>query len=342
MLESQDKMHTEPTHQIEIRQPHVVSVRSLVEFVLQAGDLTPGGFQKRDRPQAGTQGHQQVQRSRPKGYESEVEITYRVEGADPPMEVRGRIDGLYASEEPVLIEEIKTTTLSLDLVSEEHNRLHWAQAQCYAYMYAQQHQLSGVSIHLTYYHLGSEERSSQKEKTFERYFTLAELETFFCDLITPYLDWFRKIRAWLARRDQSIQQLDFPYKDYRPGQREMAVAVYKAIRANDRLYVQSPTGVGKTIATLFPAVKALGQGLATKIFYLTAKTPGRLVAEKALDDMRQVNLQFKSVTLTAKEKICFCPPVNCDPEVCVFRVVILTRLKGRWRKSTSTKHLPVR
>ena len=98
----------------------------------------------------------------------------------------------------------------------------------------------------------------------------------------------------------------------------MAVAVYKAIRDNERLYVQSPTGVGKTIAALFPAVKALGQGLATKIFYLTAKTPGRLVAEKALEDMRQSALNLRSVTLTAKEKICFCPPVNCDPEICPF------------------------
>jgi DNA excision repair protein ERCC-2 len=318
MLESQAKMHTDTAPQTEVCQPHIVSVHSLVEFVLQAGDLTSGGFQKRDRAQLGTQGHKQVQRSRPEGYETEVEIAYRVEGADPPMEVRGRIDGLYASEVPVIIEEIKTTTLSLDLVSEEHNRLHWAQAQCYAYMYAHQHNLSGVSIHLTYYHLDSGERSSQKEKTFERHFILAELQTFFRDLITPYLDWFRKIHAWQARRNQSIQQLGFPYDDYRPGQRDMAVAVYKAIRANDRLYVQSPTGVGKTIATLFPAVKALGQGLAAKIFYLTAKTPGRLVAERALDDMRQANLHFKSVTLTAKEKICFCPPVNCDPEVCVF------------------------
>jgi DNA excision repair protein ERCC-2 len=318
MLESQVKMHTDPARPIEICQPHVVSVVSLVEFVLQAGDLTPGGFHKRDRAQAGTQGHKQVQRSRPAGYETEVEIAYRVEGADLPMEVRGRIDGLYASAEPVIIEEIKTTTLSLDLVSEEHNRLHWAQAQCYAYMYAQQHQLSEVSIHLTYYHLDSSVHTSQKEKTFERHFTLAELETFFCGLINSYLDWFRKMHAWQARRDQSIQKLDFPYADYRPGQREMAVAVYKAIRAHSRLYVQSPTGVGKTIATLFPAVKALGQGLAAKIFYLTAKTPGRLVAERALDDMRQANLHLKSVTLTAKEKICFCPPVNCDPEVCVF------------------------
>ena len=107
----------------------------------------------------------------------------------------------------------------------------------------------------------------------------------------------------------------------------MAVAVYKAIRARDRLYVQSPTGVGKTIGTLFPAVKALGLGLATKIFYLTAKTSGRLVAEKALEDMRQSNLYFNSVTLTAKEKICFCPPVNCDPEVCVFARGYFDRVK---------------
>ncbi len=306
-------MRAETPPQTPESQLHVVSVRSLVEFVLQAGDLTAGGFQRRDRAQLGTQGHKRVQRSRPAGYETEVEITYRVEGADPPMEVRGRIDGVYASTDPVVIEEIKTTTLSLELVNEEHNHLHWAQAQCYAFIYAQQHQLSSISIHLTYTHL-----DNHTERTFERHFSLVELETFFRDLITPYLSWFRKVHAWQASRDQSIQQLVFPYAEYRPGQRELAVAVYKAIRDSDRLYVQSPTGVGKTIATLFPAVKALGQGLAAKIFYLTAKTSGRLVAEKALDDLRQANLQLKSVTLTAKEKICFCPPVNCDPEVCEF------------------------
>ena len=313
MLESPAKMHSDNVPPLEASQPHTVSVRSLVEFVLQSGDLSAGGFQRLDRAQLGTQGHQHVQRSRPAGYQSEVEIAYQVEGADPPLEVRGRIDGLYASAVPVIIEEIKTTTLNLELVNEEHNRLHWAQAQCYAYMYAKQNNLSGVSIHLTYYHL-----DSRKEKNFERHFPLAELEIFFRDLITSYLNWFRKIYTLQSRRDQSIQQLEFPYAEYRPGQRDMAVAVYKAIRDNDRLYVQSPTGVGKTIAALFPAVKALGQGLASKIFYLTAKTPGRLVAEKALDDMRRSNLQLRSVTLTAKEKICFCPPVNCDPEVCIF------------------------
>jgi DNA excision repair protein ERCC-2 len=297
----------------------VISVRSLVEFVFQAGDITPGGFQRRDRAQLGTKGHQRVQRSRPEGYQSEVEISYLVEGLaplwglDPPLEVRGRIDGLYTSVVPVIIEEIKTTTLSLELVHELHNPLHWAQAQCYAYMFAHQQNLSEIDIHLTYYHL-----DSQTEKTFKRQYAFTELETFFNGLITQYLDWFRKILTWQVQRDQSIQTLDFPYKAYRPGQREMAVAVYKAIRDQEFLYVQSPTGVGKTIAALFPAIKAVGLGLAAKIFYLTAKTPGRLVAEETLEDLRRANLHFKSVTLTAKEKICFCPPVDCDPEVCIF------------------------
>jgi DNA excision repair protein ERCC-2 len=313
MLESQTKMDTDNASPIDVGQPHRVSVRSLVEFVLQAGDLASSGFQRRDRAQLGTQGHKRVQRSRPDGYKTEVEIICQVEGSDPLLEVRGRIDGLYASKVPAIIEEIKTTTLSLELVSEEHNPLHWAQAQCYAYMYARQQHLSEISIHLTYYQL-----DSQEEKTFERHFIWADLETFFSSLVTPYLAWFRKVHAWQSRRDHSIGQLEFPYGEYRPGQRDMAVAVYKTIRANDRSYIQSPTGVGKTIASLFPAVKALGLGLAEKIFYLTAKTSGRLVAEKALDDMRRSGLYIRSVTLTAKEKICFCPPVNCDPEVCIF------------------------
>jgi len=306
-------MDTNPNASLEAGHTHIISVRSLVEFVMQSGDLTAGGFQRRDRAQLGTLGHKQVQKSRPEGYDTEVEIICRIENTNPPLEIRGRIDGLYAGKEPVIIEEIKTTTLSLDLIHDDHNPLHWGQAQCYAYMYALQQNLSEINIHLTYYQLDSHE-----EKTFERHFTWTELESFFSNLITQYLDWFRKVQAWQARRDRSIEQLEFPYDEYRPGQRDLAVTVYKTIRANDRAYIQSPTGVGKTIATLFPSVKALGQGLATKIFYLTAKTSGRLVAEKALEDMYRSNLYLRSVTLTAKEKICFCPPVNCDPEVCIF------------------------
>ncbi len=297
----------------ESQQIQRVSVRGLVEFVLQAGDLSVGGFQQRDRAQAGTQGHNHVQKSRPEDYQKEVEITYRVAEGALPLEIRGRIDGVYATHEPVVIEEIKTTTLVLEQVTQEHNPLHWAQAKCYAYMLAQQEGLSAVGIHLTYFQL-----DSKTEKTFESQFTFEALETFFDELITPYLAWFKGVYERQTQRDLSIQTLEFPYPDYRAGQRDMAVAVYRAIRDKDYLYTQAPTGVGKTIATLFPAVKALGMGLADKIFYLTAKTPGRLVAEDTLGDMRQSGLQFRSVTLTAKEKICFCPPVNCDPDECVF------------------------
>lgn len=294
-------------------QLRIIPVRSLVEFVLQSGDITSGGFQRRDRAQLGSKGHRQVQRSRPDGYESEVETSYRVEQGEAPLEVRGRIDGLYPAHEPVILEEIKTTTLSLELVTENHNPLHWAQAQVYAFIYALQHGLDEICIHLTYFQIDTRE-----EKIFARSIPFLELETFFTNLLTAYLDWFGKVSAWQARRDQSIQHIAFPYPAYRPGQREMAVDVYKTIRNKARLYLQAPTGVGKTIAALFPAVKAIGQGLAKKIFYLTAKTPGRIVAEKALDDLRAAGLNLRGVTLTAKEKICFCPPVNCDPEICPF------------------------
>jgi DNA excision repair protein ERCC-2 len=299
-------MQTEP-------KPIIIPVRSLVEFVLQSGDITPGGFQRRDRAQLGSKGHRQVQRNRPEGYESEVEVRYRVEDGDVPIEVRGRIDGLYPAHKPVILEEIKTTTLSLEFITDNHNLLHWAQAQVYAFMYARQHGLDEICIHLTYFHIDTRE-----EKTFARSIPFPELKTFFDNLLGTYLDWFGRVSAWQAARDQSIQLVEFPYPAYRPGQREMAVDVYKTIRDAGRLYVQSPTGVGKTIAALFPAIKALGQGLAAKIFYLTAKTPGRTVAEKALDDLRAAGLDLRSVTLTAKEKICFCPPVNCDPEICPF------------------------
>jgi DNA excision repair protein ERCC-2 len=242
------------------------SVRSLVEFVLQDGDLNPGQFQKRDRAQAGTRGHRRVQKSRPEGYEAEVDVCHLLEQEDLQLEIFGRIDGIFTTEQPVIIEEIKTSTQKLSLIDEHHNSLHWAQAQCYAYMYAVEHDLTEIRIQLTYYQL-----DSQAEKSFQRDFTFTQLERFFAGLITPYLDWARKINDWHNLRDQSIHQFDFPYPAYRSGQRDLAVAVYQTIRDNDKLFVQAPTGVGKTIATLFPAVKAVGMGLVSKIFYLTAK-----------------------------------------------------------------------
>jgi DNA excision repair protein ERCC-2 len=288
------------------------SVRKLVEFVLRRGDLQTG-FQGPGRAVAGTRGHQQVQKSRPDGYETEVSIHHAVEKEDLHLEIFGRIDGIFVDESPIVIEEIKTTRHELDLIDQDYNPLHWAQAQCYAYIYALQHDLTEIGIQLTYYHLDTREL-----KPLRRVLDLASLADFFEELVTTYLGWMRRVLAWLETRDRSIEQLDFPYPAYREGQRNLAVAVYKTIRANEKLFVQAPTGVGKTIATLFPAVKAMGLGLTSKIFYLTAKTPGRAVAEKAIDDMRAAGLRFKCITLTAKEKICFCPEAVNDPDRCEF------------------------
>ena len=288
------------------------SVRNLVEFVLQEGDLHTGGFQTPDRAVVGIWGHRRLQRSRPEGYEAEVPISHVASSDGLRLEIFGRIDGVFSQESPVTIEEIKTTTHDLSL-SAGDNVLHWAQAQCYAYIYAQQHHLAEIRVQLTYYQVDSHD-----VKTFQRLFDLAELDSFFTGLVAAYLDWMKKVIAWRGRRDESIKQLDFPYPAYRPGQREMAVAVYKTIHGSRKLFAQAPTGIGKTIAALFPAVKALGSDLAAKIFYLTAKTSGRLVAEQTLDDLRQAGLSLKSVTLTAREKVCFCTAGGIEPEECPY------------------------
>lgn len=285
----------------------------MVEFVLREGDLFVGGFQPRDRAVAGTRGHQKVQQSRPEGYEAEIPIVHRVEQDGLRLEIFGRIDGIFTGDDPPAIEEIKTTTLPLDMIGADHNRLHWAQGQCYAYMYALQLGLNEIQLQLTYYQL-----ETQAVKTFRRSFSLAELEQFFSELVAAYLAWATMTATWKIERDDSIRAFDFPYTAYRTGQRDMAVAVYKTIRQKGLLFIQAPTGVGKTIAALFPAIKAVGMGLVSKIFFLTAKTPGRLIAEKSLQDMRQAGLRFKSVTLTAKDKACFCVAAGLDPEECSY------------------------
>lgn len=304
---------TQPDRQMMDTTTHLkTSVRYLVEFVLQEGDLLPGGFQTPDRALIGVWGHRRLQQSRPDGYQAEVPISHVVSSDGLRLEIFGRIDGVFSRESPVAIEEIKTTIRDLGLITGD-NVLHWAQAQCYACIYAHQHHLAEVRVRLTYYQVDSRE-----VKTFERLFDLAQLDSFFTGLVNAYLDWMKKVKAWRDRRDKSITQLEFPYAAYRPGQRDMAVAVYKTIRSSGKLFAQAPTGIGKTIAALFPAVKAVGLGLVAKIFYLTAKTSGRLVAEQTLDDLRQAGLSFKSVTLTAREKVCFCAAEGIEPEECPY------------------------
>ncbi|MBW2368311.1 MAG: ATP-dependent DNA helicase [Deltaproteobacteria bacterium] len=294
-----------------------IAVRRLVSHVLASGDLTLT-FHSTRRTNEAIRAHQKIQRSRPAGYLSEVTVTHQHETQDFILTVAGRIDGVYHPDPsetgaPIYVEEIKTTTGDLDRIQKTENPLHWGQAKAYAYMYAQTHGLPQIDIHLTYYQL-----DTRKQTTLKQTASAETLAAFFSDLVGQYLHWAATLVSWRKARDTGLLALSFPYPTYRPGQRSLAVNVYNAIRQERQLMVQAPTGIGKTMATLFPAVKALGKGFVAKIFYLTARTTARTVAEAALHALRGQGMRIKSLTLTAKDKICFEPDAACNGVECPY------------------------
>lgn len=218
---------------------------------------------------------------------------------------------LSSIEQPVLVDEIKGTYRDLKKIKEPR-LLHEAQAKCYAYIYALQNGLDNIRIRVTYCNLDTEEK-----KLFEKDFFFEELEVWFLEVLARYRKWADYTCEWNERRTKSIHQLGFPYP-YREGQKELVTYVYQTIYHQRKLFIEAPTGVGKTLSTVFPSVKAVGEHKADKIFYLTAKTITRTVAEETFALLRERGLLFKTVTLTAKEKICFCEEVECNPEACPY------------------------
>jgi DNA excision repair protein ERCC-2 len=288
---------------------HTVQVRELVEFVLRRGDLgVRGHFAGPDRALAGIRGHQKIQRSRPAGYETEISVEQAVETDEFTLQIRGRIDGLQITSQEVLLEEIKTVQGTWDHVADP---LHWAQAKFYGCIYARSHSLDRMVIQLVYLELETGRVTELRQS-----FTSAELSDFFDTTTAVYLDWLRECHRWNQKRDESIHALAFPFPAYRPGQRDLAVAAYRTLANGGRLFLAAPTGIGKTISVLFPAIKALGKGKLERLFYLTARTVGRAIAEKALADLRRNGLKLRSVTLTAREKICVQAGQPCDPQTC--------------------------
>lgn len=296
------------TERNEIR----ISVRNLVEFVLRRGDLDTR-FVGSSRAVEGTRAHQKIQNSYIDGYDSEVSLSCSIEYNNFLFKIEGRADGILKEEDKFCIDEIKSTTKPLEEIDENYNILHWAQAKCYGYIFAKENDLDFIDIQLTYYNIDTEEI-----KYIRKTFSINELKEFFYSLIDKYLVWANHILNWTEVRDYSIKALDFPYEGYRRGQRKLAIAAYKTIVDSKKLFAQAPTGIGKTISTLFPAVKAVGEGLTRKIFYLTAKTITREAALDCIKIMNKKGLRFKVLTLTAKDKICFKEESICNPEKCEF------------------------
>ena len=288
-----------------------ISVRDLVEFLERSGDLDSRSGRGGDAKimQAGSRLHRKIQGRMGSGYHAEVPLKYRREWDRFSLLIEGRADGIWTEESFTTIDEIKGTFREVDRMMEPM-RVHLAQARCYAYIYSEQNQLEKAGVRMVYANLETEDVRYFTEK-WER----LALKAWFDDLMERYYRWLSFQADWKEQREASLKKLVFPY-EYREGQRELAAGVYRSILRKKRLFIQAPTGVGKTLSALFPALKAVGEGLGDKIFYLTARTITRMVAADTLDLLREQKIRVKSLVLTAKEKICICQEVQCDPDHC--------------------------
>ena len=290
-----------------------ISVRNLVEFILREGDIDnrTGGGQDPENMQMGSRIHRKIQRQMGSDYQAEVPLKTEIVCDGFTLKIEGRADGLIHTKEQVMVDEIKGVLRELDRVQEPAG-IHLAQAKCYASMVAEQEGADEIGVQMTYCQMETEE-----VKRFQYSYQSNELKVWFDEVIRQYKKWAKFQIEWRKARNASIKGIEFPFP-YRKGQRDLAVSVYRTILRKKKLFIQAPTGVGKTISTVFPAVKAVGEELGEKIFYLTAKTITRTVAEQAFKTLREQNLKFKVITLTAKEKICFCEETSCNPDDCPY------------------------
>ncbi|MCZ7692772.1 helicase C-terminal domain-containing protein [Mediterraneibacter gnavus] len=290
-----------------------ISVRSLVEFILREGDIDNrvSGSMEKDAMLLGGKIHRKIQSRMGTNYTAEVPLKIQMPCDGFVLQIEGRADGVLKDDGKVLIDEIKGILRSLEHL-EAPVPVHLAQAKCYAYIYAVQNSLKCIDVQMTYCQMETEEI-----RRFCQEFEFQELQTWFQDLVTQYEKWAKFEIEWRNVRNDSIWQIEFPFP-YREGQRDLVASVYRTILRKKKLFIQAPTGVGKTMATVFPAVRAVGEGLGEKIFYLTAKTIMRTVAEQAFSLLKEKGLLYKTITLTAKEKICFCEEAECNPDACPY------------------------
>ncbi len=305
-----------------------------MEFILRSGDIDNRKAAIPDNAmQEGGRIHRMIQRRMGADYHAEVFLRHIFATPAYEIYIEGRADGIMISpmadavQVPevrdmkitpkfrdlvtVTIDEIKGTYRDLHKIKEAVP-VHLAQAKCYAFIYGQQNGLRNIRVRMTYCNIDTEEI-----KYFHFEYDMEELRQWFDDIIKEYKKWADFQFQWNQLRQNSIKSLIFPYK-YRKGQKELATYVYQTIYHKRKLFIEAPTGVGKTISTIFPSIKAMGEGMAEKIFYLTAKTITRTVADDTVELMRIQKLKMKTVILTAKDKICFMEETECNPEYCPY------------------------
>jgi Rad3-related DNA helicase len=310
-----------------------LSVRELVGYVYMSGDIGQDSMSL-ERALEGTRIHKLVQSQMGDNYKKEYYLKYEFNYKDIDFEIEGRADGIITSENGIIVDEIKSTYKPIDTITElNYDYSHMAQALCYAYFYCAKESIDSIAVQLRYCNIDTEEI-----KLINNDYTFTELQTIFFDLLDIYLEWAKlRIEHYISKRE-TIDEVIFPFESYRQGQRNLLIAVYQTINSKKKLFVQAPTGVGKTISVLFPAIKALNSNNNSKIYYLTAKSSTKQMAEDTIKKLQDKGLKLRTTVLTAKEKICCNDSFNCDAEACPYakdyynklNVVLLNAIKSEY------------
>lgn len=301
------------------------SVRGIVEYILKEGSLDDRHV-SRTRAIEGTIAHGKLQGDNEKvysNYQKEVWMECELNYDDILLILEGRADGIIKENNQVIVEEIKSTYRDLIYIEEDYNLLHWAQSKFYGYIYCKDNCLDKVAIRLSYYNINTDE-----VKSFQKDFLFEELSKFVFSVADEYIELIRLKENFKIERNKSIYEMKFPFSSYRKGQRELAINCYNSIKEECILFAQAPTGIGKTISTIFPAVKSLGEDRGQRIVYLTSKTITRVVAEEAYSRLISKGLKFRLITITAKEKACINSKVKCNPDECIYAVDYLSKVNS--------------
>lgn len=301
-----------------------LSVKEFVDFAFKQGDIDNSGKggNALEKASLGTQIHKEIQKKLKKdnfSAEHELEISYETEGFT--FNIKGRADAV--SKDIPAIYEIKTNSCAFENLKKSELSCNKAQAMCYAYIYALHNKIDKINIKLIYINT-----KIYEEKTLDYSFSFEELDSFFKQGVNVFLSFLNNKKAYIKLRDASISKLNFPFETYRKGQKQMIASVYKAIEKGIKLYAVAPTGIGKTISSIYPCVKSLKNGNCKNIFYLTAKTTTRKIASDTVKLLQQNGLVIRCITLYAKNKLCLLQKPQCYPENCPYANNYFTNAKN--------------
>lgn len=305
----------------EKRRYYSLSVHELVDVLLRAGDIDNRVYNQ-ETMSMGSIMHAAFQKKQGNEYLSEFPLTGSIELEDATFVLQGRADGIIVGGPYPIIDEIKSTVMDLEEFHLSQKKWHLGQAIVYAYLFLKQKGGGKAGIRLTYL---SQIDSSKAIKNFT--YTYEELEAEVLSYCRDYHAMRQERFDHLAKRDASAKSLAFPFDKFRKGQRDLAKYVFGTIKSGGLFLAEAPTGTGKTISTLFPAVKSLSEGKVDRIFYLTAKNTGSMAAYEAVGALREKGLVARDSYLTSKEKICFCPGKACNPDECPYAKNYYSKLR---------------